>query len=95
MESFLCNLIIDLNLENFGITYEELIPICCGSLYTKKWVRKHDSCIQECAEVLSQYIFKTKNKVEYLEFKNKVENIASFYWPNIVDENREFEKIQV
>lgn len=96
MESFLHHLTIELDLENFGITYESLVPFVCNKSSISKYIRNHDSCIKEFSIQLSEHILKPKKITpDYTEFQNKIENIASFYWENIVEENREFIKIKI
>lgn len=95
MELFLQTLICELELDNFGIMYEDLVPFVCNKSSISKYIRNHDSCVKEFSIQLSEHILKPKKITpEYTEFQNKIENIASFYWENIVEENREFVKIK-
>lgn len=91
MDLFLTHLVHDLELENFGVTYEVLVPITC----TLKWTRDIPSVKDEFISVIMKYLLPRSNiDEEYLNLQSRIRAIVELYWKDIVEENIEFRKIK-
>lgn len=91
MERFLCHLIEELDLQNFGISYENLVPVTCSL----KWVRDAESEKTEFTKTIMKYLLpRSEIDDQYLVLQSKTRYIVDMYWKEIVSENREFNKIK-
>lgn len=91
MELFITHLIFEFDLENFGLTYESLVPVV-GSL---KWKHRGKDEITAFTEVIMNYLLpRTKVDKEYLNYQSRVRKIVENYWAKIVEENVAIEGIK-
>lgn len=88
MDTCLFHLVEDLELKEFGISYEDLVPVTCKDKCTS---------IDKFIEKLLKYILPVSSRVDkfYLSFKSKITSIVRIYWKEMVEEDKEYSKINV
>jgi hypothetical protein len=95
MDRFLCKLIDELDLENFGISYEDLVPVACSlkctgtsSFYKTEFtsgIMKYLKCLCPGEGTVEGY----KN------LQSRILLLLEIYISDIVEENKEFAKIRL
>lgn len=88
MDYFLEHLIFELELQNFGITYEDLVPMTCSL----KWTSDKKGFINNIIKYLYPRPRPTVDE-QYLQLQSKIKNIVDLHWNEIFTENKEFLKI--
>ena len=92
MDKFLSQLVIDLELKNFGITYEDLVPVTC----TLEWVSYNDKVKNKLIVGVMNVLFPGGGKKhgmtpkETLTIQLKIKGVADSYWNDIVEETKVF-----
>ena len=81
-----------MDLQNFGISYEDLVPVTCSL----KWTQITPSAKIEFTSNIMKYLLpRTKIDKQYLELQSRIRSIVELYWIEIVDENQEFRRIKI
>ena len=92
MDRFLSHLVYDLDLENFGVTYEDLVPVTCSL----KWTQNTEKEKNEFVTSIMRYLLRGSKVDEgYLDFQSKITSIVDLYWKDIVYENKHFNQIRI
>ncbi|MDD4930584.1 MAG: hypothetical protein PHG66_00320 [Candidatus Colwellbacteria bacterium] len=91
MDRFLSHLIDELDLQNFGVVYEDLVPITCSL----KWTQITPSAKIEFTSTIMKYLLpRAKIDKEYLILQSRIRACVEVYWRSIVGENLEFGRIK-
>jgi len=97
MDQFITQIVHYFELLNFGVCYEDLVPVCCSSLKWKDTKKDKD----EFANLIVKFLTSSSpndrsspNDTNYNSFWQEMREIVEIYWPEIVMETHEFNKIK-
>jgi hypothetical protein len=91
MDQFITQIVHYFELANFGVCYEDLVPVCCSSLKWKDTKKDKDEFTNLIVKFL---ISSSTNDSYYNSFLNEMREIVEVYWSEIVMETEEFNKIK-
>ena len=86
MDSFLSKLVEDLQLSNYGISTEDLLPL----VHSQEW----PSYIKFSTAIMRYILPGERVNKEYLVVQNKVRSIVQIYWEQICEDNRAYNQIK-
>ena len=92
MDRFLSHLIDELDLQNFGVSYEDLVPVTCSLKWTQ--ITPSDK-IEFTSNIMKYLLPRAKIDKQYLILQSRIRAVAEIYWREIVGENIEFRRIKM
>lgn len=87
MDSLLSKLVTDLELTNYGIAPEDLLPV----VHSQEW----PSYIKFSTAIMRYILPGERVNKEYLVVQNKVRSIVQIYWDQICEDNKAYNRIKI
>lgn len=92
MNRFLSHLIDELDLQSFGVSYENLVPVTCSL----KWTQiTPEAKIEFTSNIIKYLMPRAKIDKQYLVLQSRIRAVVEVYWREIVEENLEFKRIKM